>query len=385
MEIKSLVRASSSAVANHCSGQTGDEFSENLPEISLAISTRWFGPATVHRHIYLHLLVVCCYRDLSNANLPGMDTREDPFFTTLLQEGSTLGSPYFESPYSSQIFPESQLNVQTEPQPKKSRGVNFTVDEDNMLVSAWLNTSLDAVHGNDQKNHTFWKRIWECYHSHKTFVSERNEVSLLNRWHTIQKLTNKFCGYLAQIESMHQSGTTEDDKITRAKEMYREFNKGVPFQLEHCWNLLKHQPKWAVQCEKNKPKRARSGAALSPELIDPEDDIPNDTVDPMERPTGTKLEKKKKINEQASAAVVVVLNAMQEERKITSEKKLQMLDKSYALQVEKNRIEGDKVRLEQLKEEEKIMTMNTIGMTPMLQEYYHQRQTEILESRRNKN
>ncbi|KAH7857948.1 hypothetical protein Vadar_018230 [Vaccinium darrowii] len=315
----------------------------------------------------------------------GMDTREDPFFTTLLQEGSTLGSPYFESPYSSQIFPESQLNVQTEPQPKKSRGVNFTVDEDNMLVSAWLNTSLDAVHGNDQKNHTFWKRIWECYHSHKTFVSERNEVSLLNRWHTIQKLTNKFCGYLAQIESMHQSGTTEDDKITRAKEMYREFNKGVPFQLEHCWNLLKHQPKWAVQCEKNKPKRARSGAALSPELIDPEDDIPNDTVDPMERPTGTKLEKKKKINEQASAAVVVVLNAMQEERKITSEKKLQMLDKSYALQVEKNRIEGDKVRLEQLKEEEKIMTMNTIGMTPMLQEYYHQRQTEILESRRNKN
>lgn len=100
-----------------------------------------------------------------------MDTREDPFFTTLLQEGSTLGSPYFESPYSSQIFPESQLNVQTEPQPKKSRGVNFTVDEDNMLVSAWLNTSLDAVHGNDQKNHTFWKRIWECYHSHKTFVN----------------------------------------------------------------------------------------------------------------------------------------------------------------------------------------------------------------------
>ncbi|KAH7863026.1 hypothetical protein Vadar_012331 [Vaccinium darrowii] len=187
---------------------------------------------------------------------------------------------------------------------------------------------------------------------------------------------------------MHQSGTTEQDKITKAKEMYREFNKGNPFQFEHCWNLLKDQPKWFAQCEKKKPTRARSGAALaapSPELINPEDDVPNDTVVEMERPTGTKKEKKRKFNEQASASVVKLLNVIHEERKSTSEKKLGMLEKSYGIQAERTRIEAEKTRSEQLKEEERIMTMNTTGMTPMLQEYYHQRQIEILESRRNKN
>ncbi|KAH7841549.1 hypothetical protein Vadar_031383 [Vaccinium darrowii] len=315
-----------------------------------------------------------------------MDPREDPFFTTLLHEGPTLGSQYFESPYSSQICLESQTEsqsiVQTEPATKKLRGSNFTIDEDIMLVSAWLNTSLDAVHGNDQKNQTFWKRVWECFHSNKTFVSERNETSLMHRWSNIQKLTNKFCGFLAQIESMHQSGITEQDKITKAKEMYREFSKGSPFQFEHCWKLLKDQPKWfAFLGEKKKPARARNGAAPaapSPELINPEDDAPNDTVVEMERPTGTKKEKKRKFDEHASAPVVKLLNAIHEQRKSTSEKKLEMLEKSYGIQAEKT-------RLEQLKEEERIMTMNTTGMTPMLQEYYHQRQTEILESRRNKN
>ncbi|KAH7855716.1 hypothetical protein Vadar_028031 [Vaccinium darrowii] len=161
-------------------------------------------------------------------------------------------------------------------------------------------------------------------------------------------------------------------QITKAKEMYREFSKGSSFQFKHCWKLLKDQPKWfAFLGEKKKPSRARNGAAPSPELINPEDDAPNDTVVEMERPTGTKKEKKRKFDEQASALVVKLLNAIHEQRKSTSEKKLEMLEKSYGIQAEKT-------RLEQLKEEERIMTMNTTGMTPMLQEYYHQRQTEIL-------
>lgn len=101
--------------------------------------------------------------------------------------------------------------------------------------------------------------------------------------------------------------------------MYREFSKGNPFQFEHCWKLLKDQPKWFAQCEKKKATRARNGAtpaAPSPELINP---APNDTVVEMERPTCTKKEKKRKFDEQASAPVVKLLNAMQEERKSTNE------------------------------------------------------------------
>ena len=36
------------------------------------------------------------------------------------------------------------------------RGGNFSVDEDLLLISAWLNISTDAVHGTNQRAGKFW-------------------------------------------------------------------------------------------------------------------------------------------------------------------------------------------------------------------------------------
>jgi hypothetical protein len=47
-----------------------------------------------------------------------------------------------------------------------------------MLVKAWLEISLDPVQGTDQTRSTYWKRIHDYYHEHKTFESERNINSL---------------------------------------------------------------------------------------------------------------------------------------------------------------------------------------------------------------
>ena len=44
----------------------------------------------------------------------------------------------------------------------------------------------------------------------------------------------------------------------------------------------------------------------------------------------------------------------------------------------------EKLRMEQLKEEERIIMMDTSSLSQIQQEYYHQRQMEILESRRSK-
>ena len=90
---------------------------------------------------------------------------------------------------------------------------NFTVDEDIKLVSAWLNVSLDAVTLTDQKHTTFWDRIWSTFHNDKKF--NRSKDFLCSRWSTIQRETNKFCGYLAQIENWNESGKTEHDKVFR--------------------------------------------------------------------------------------------------------------------------------------------------------------------------
>ena len=91
------------------------------------------------------------------------------------------------------------------------QGINFTIDEDIKLVSAWLNVSLDAVTSTNQKHTTFWERIWFTFHNDKKF--NRTRDSLNSRWSTIQRETNKFCGCLAQIENRNESGKTEHDKV----------------------------------------------------------------------------------------------------------------------------------------------------------------------------
>ena len=55
---------------------------------------------------------------------------------------------------------QSPPPLEMRPATKKSQQVNnFTIEEDNMLVSAWLNTSLDEVLVNDQKHKQFWKEF----------------------------------------------------------------------------------------------------------------------------------------------------------------------------------------------------------------------------------
>ncbi|KAG6653980.1 hypothetical protein CIPAW_05G114200 [Carya illinoinensis] len=106
--------------------------------------------------------------------------------------------------------PEGQVRARTK---LSQRGVSFTVEEDNLLVSGWLNISIDAIRGTDQKSTQLWIRIHDYFNTYKNANWPEHFVgSLTNRWSTIQKATNKFCGFLAQFESMHPSGTNEQDK-----------------------------------------------------------------------------------------------------------------------------------------------------------------------------
>ena len=38
-------------------------------------------------------------------------------------------------------------------------GINFSVEEDQVLVSVWLNTSVDAIHSNEQTHNTFRQKV----------------------------------------------------------------------------------------------------------------------------------------------------------------------------------------------------------------------------------
>ena len=131
-------------------------------------------------------------------------TREDLSFTTLLEEGCNMSIDFFmesgqlESPQGevcTEQFPsETELGSIAK---KPPRGGKFTVEEDLLLVSAWLNISMDPIAGNQQKHNAFWEKIYEYFKKEKTSCTNRTANSLMHRWSTIQLKTNKFCGCLA--------------------------------------------------------------------------------------------------------------------------------------------------------------------------------------------
>ncbi|XP_028062904.1 glutathione S-transferase T2-like [Camellia sinensis] len=279
------------------------------------------------------------------------------------------------------------------------------IDEHYLMESQYLNQSTQvfaqecAVHGNEQKRSTYWKRVWDFFHKHKKFESNRNENSLINQWSAIQLPMNKLCGCYTQIESLHQSGINEDDKICKAKIMYKELKKST-FQFEHCWIMLRDQPKWVIESEKKKqPKRPRTGTTSSPCTPDSinlgEDDVsPNDFVD-LERPTGRKAEKerlnKRKNQESVQSSITKTLEDIKQDKKKMIDKKIEMIDKVYVqkevelrIMQEKHEMELQKHEMELFKEDERVILMDLTGLPEIQQEFYRARQMEIIKKRRTK-
>jgi hypothetical protein len=84
---------------------------------------------------------------------------------------------------------------------EKKRRKKFNVDEDKLLMSAWLNVSQDPIQGVNQAYNIYWGRIHHYFHANKNFDSNRSQISIMNRWSDIQHDVNVFCGCLSRIEA----------------------------------------------------------------------------------------------------------------------------------------------------------------------------------------
>ena len=121
-------------------------------------------------------------------------TREDVYFTNLLEEGSNMSIDFIlESPQGEVCTEQSPSENQLGSIAKKpGRGVKFIAEENLLLVSAWFNISMDPIVGNQQKHNTYWDNIYEYFEKEKTSCISRTANSLMHRWSTIQIKTNKF-------------------------------------------------------------------------------------------------------------------------------------------------------------------------------------------------
>ena len=120
-----------------------------------------------------------------------MDSQENMSFTNLLQRDSNLDKQFLSESQCTPMSVEASPPQVQIPTSKTRWCDNFTIEEDKLLVSAWLNTSLDAVHRNEQKHEAFYERIAAYFEEYKEFDSERSTNSLSNRWSTINSVSLK--------------------------------------------------------------------------------------------------------------------------------------------------------------------------------------------------
>ncbi|KAG6661769.1 hypothetical protein CIPAW_03G198300 [Carya illinoinensis] len=201
-----------------------------------------------------------------------------------------------------------------------------------------------------------WERITTFYHEYKNpNIANHSEGSLMNRWSTIQKLTNNFCAYIVQVESLHPSGAMEQDKIEKAKVLYKEM-LGSNFTIEHCWCLLRHQPKWQQHISTLGEKR------MSPEKVFGVIDVEQAEEDIevlVERPPSKKAEKEREKKRKS------IETTMEEHRNVTLKADL---ERSVAFELKKKKLKA------------KIMLLDLSGLNVMQQEYFFYIQRKMFEA-----
>ncbi|KAL6851494.1 hypothetical protein ACP4OV_020427 [Aristida adscensionis] len=329
------------------------------------------------------------------------------YFTDLLVSGAQESqdfSPNTESPIDSGHGAATKGS--------QGRTKNFRDEEDRLLVSAWLNVSMDPILGTEQSQTSYWARIYEYFHANKSFESDRSQSSLMNRWSAIQHDVNIFCGCVTRIEDRNQSGATISDKLAHTCTLFKEEDKkNRKFAFMHCWRILKDSPKWmerrklfrssktaSNKKQKTKPTSSPSSAApgLSTGAASGDDGVAQDA---SKRPDGKKTEKKR-LRQRATIEALDYLVAKMKEVDAEKElKKQERCDKAFALQEEKIKLEQEtrnkafaleeeKMKLEREKfdfqreqEEERILSLDLSNMTYRQKQYYEGRQNEILDRR----
>jgi len=193
---------------------------------------------------------------------------------------------------------------------KAVRGPNFMLAEDIELCKAFVNTSEDDVHGNEQRSADFKNKLMEqynlriekCNRQHCTaFVKRLNPNSLNNRFKKISRFALK---HIAIEEQMGRppSGDTDREKfIALVKETFlkrHQSDAGNMIETIACCKiLLGNHPKWR-KCQQEEDARA--------------DEV---TTKRKERPAGTKKAKDRKADRDLITAVVNGQNKDQKSQK----------------------------------------------------------------------
>ncbi|EMS66223.1 hypothetical protein TRIUR3_00580 [Triticum urartu] len=204
----------------------------------------------------------------------------DESFLGMLNFGVSTQVP--DSPVGEQESPMLPTQeTSTTVKGKSTKGKNWSIEEDDLLVAAWVHTSLDALIGTDQTSNSYWGRIYDYY-------STRKKVS----W--------------PQILNRNQSGVTIAQQQAQALVLYQSKDpKKRPFTLMHCWLVLEKHPKWENRViSKGPQKKQKKTSDASPGTTSNDEGFERCTnaLETETRPDGNKREKTRLQKAKASAS-----------------------------------------------------------------------------------
>ncbi|XP_062112728.1 glutathione S-transferase T3-like [Humulus lupulus] len=160
-----------------------------------------------------------------------------------------------------------------------------------LLISGWLNTSKDAIVGNDQTSTHFWARIAEYYNTNQKGEQARTGRQCKDHWNKMNQKVVRFNGCYKRVQQAHHSGWSNEQILENAHQLYKSENNNSNFLLVACWRLLKNEPKWNTMYQPKGGKRTKvpdTGAFTSSSNADISDDEVREV-----HPTGQKAAKRK--------------------------------------------------------------------------------------------
>ena len=134
-------------------------------------------------------------------------------YGNFLQRDSDFVEPFLSGSQNPSMPIQSLPEVEIVTFNSTKSGGNFSVDEDLLLISAWLNIGMDAKHGTKQNGEKIWAKIWEYFCANNTYGTTRSSSSLLSRWGNINREISRIAGFMAKIKARNRSGATDEDKV----------------------------------------------------------------------------------------------------------------------------------------------------------------------------
>uniref|UniRef100_A0A0D3C5V5 Myb-like domain-containing protein n=1 Tax=Brassica oleracea var. oleracea TaxID=109376 RepID=A0A0D3C5V5_BRAOL len=160
-------------------------------------------------------------------------------FVELLSSQQSVSLSEAQVPfYGTQSTEPSNFGEDNQASRKERR--TWSPGDDVLLISSWLNTSKDAIVGNEQRLNAFWKRIVVYYNASPSVggCEKREPAHCKNRWQKINDQVCKFCGAYEAANREKTSGQNENDVLKLAHQIFFT-NHNKKFTLEHAWKELR--------------------------------------------------------------------------------------------------------------------------------------------------